>query len=68
MKFYSENRGYMWKIDRFMFFTESEKCSLSAALEIFRERWKYVEAANEKGGMIDMLDNLMKEAEKSLGE
>ena len=65
MKFYSKNEGYCWEIDRFHLFTESEKCGILEGLERRREVWNGIEG-NEKGGIVEMFDNLIKEINKSL--
>lgn len=66
MKFYSKSGMYFWDIDRFQLFTESEKCSLLEGLKIHRDLWKELEEAHGKGGIVEMVDILIKEVEKSL--
>jgi len=67
MKFYSEDKGYFWDIDKFQLFTESEKCSILAGLQNERGIWFMIkEGKKEKGGMIEMLENLIEELEQSL--
>ena len=53
---------------RFKSFTESEKCSILDALKDHKEKYKFIEKPNEKGGLIEMIDNLIKEVDKSLEE
>lgn len=66
MKFYSKSGQYFWEIDRFQLFTESEKCSLLAGLKTERSVWSGIEEANEEGGIVEMLDKLIKEVNESL--
>ncbi|HEC40676.1 hypothetical protein LCGC14_0223100 [marine sediment metagenome] len=66
MKLYSKSGNYIWEFDRFHFFTESEKSSLSAALEFLLKRFKNIDDFNEEGGMNEMIKNMMNELDKSL--
>lgn len=61
MKLYKEDKGYFWEIDRFMFFTETEKTALISGLQMTRELWSHIENAHEEGGMIEMLDYMINE-------
>ncbi|MFW9881958.1 MAG: hypothetical protein ACFFG0_53525 [Candidatus Thorarchaeota archaeon] len=50
MKLYKEDKGYFWEIDRFMFFTETEKTALISGLQMTRELWSHIENAHKEGG------------------
>ena len=63
MKFYAERSNqYFWEIDRFMFFTESEKCSIFDALKEQYGLWKGID--EEKNGIASMLKDLLDELDK----
>ena len=68
MRFYNENKMYFWEIDRFSLFTESEKCSILEGLRYQLQIWEFVEDPDTEGGIVSMLDILIKEVEKSLDD
>lgn len=53
-------------MNRFNTFTESEKCSILDALKDHKEKYRFVELPDMKGGLIEMIDNLINEVNKSL--
>ena len=66
MKLYKKGDTYSWEIDRFHFFTESERSAIWDGLKEQRKRWQHLEAEDITGGVVEMYDNLIKEIEKSM--
>jgi hypothetical protein len=54
--------AYIFDIDRFMFFTESEKCSLFEGLKDQYNAWKCIDKGS--GGMTDMLKRMLDELDE----
>ncbi len=52
--------------NRFHLFTESEKCSILEALEEQMEVYSYIHDFNVKGGINEMIRNLIKELKDAL--
>ena len=66
MKFYKESGMYSWDFDRFHFFTESEKCFILETMKDAVEIYKGIPDFNVEGGLVEMVEYLIKEVEKSL--
>jgi len=66
LRLFTLDKGYFWDIDRFRFFTESEKCAISDALKLVLRTTEKVDAFNIKGGMNEMMKNMIDEVDKSL--